>query len=166
MLSDIAAAHPHLLTKFGGHAMAAGLSLKRDDLPAFARLFDQEVAKHLNGLDLDHVLHSDGELAYQEIRMDNAEMLQQAGPWGQNFPEPLFDGEFEVLQCRVVGEKHLKWLLKTHDGKRMVDAISFFVDEPATWLGCRRLNMAYRLDVNEYRDTRTLQLRIEYMEGW
>jgi single-stranded-DNA-specific exonuclease len=165
VLSDIAAAHPELLTKFGGHAMAAGLSLKREDFQRFARLFDQEVAKRLQGMDLDHVLHSDGELDYQDIRMDNAEMLQQAGPWGQSFPEPLFDGEFEVLQCRIVGERHLKWLLQTVKGKRMVDAISFFVDDPAAWLGCRHLKMAYRLDVNEYRDNRSLQLRIEYMEG-
>ena len=98
------------------------------------------------------------------MRLESAELLQQAGPWGQGFPEPMFDGEFEVVQSRVVGNRHLKLVLKTPDQARVVDAIAFFVDEPESWLGCRRLKAAYRLDVNEFRDNRSLQLRIEYME--
>ncbi|NJD05744.1 MAG: single-stranded-DNA-specific exonuclease RecJ, partial [Methylococcaceae bacterium] len=165
VLSDIAVAHPDLLSRFGGHAMAAGLSLRREQFPRFAQVFEATVARHLDGLDLDQVIHSDGELGQRELRIDMAEMLQQGGPWGQNFPEPLFDGEFEVQQCRIVGERHLKWVLQAPGQGPIVDAICFFVDEPERWLGCRRLRLAYRLDVNEFRDNRSLQLRIEYMES-
>ena len=164
VLSDIAARHPQLLSRFGGHALAAGLGLKAQDFKRFAEIFETEVAKHLEGVDLDHALHSDGELTAHELRLESAELLQQAGPWGQGFPEPLFDGDFEVVQSRVVGARHLKLVLKTPDQARMVDAIAFFVDRPENWLGYRRLKAAYRLDVNEFRDNRSVQLRIEYME--
>lgn len=165
VLSDLAARHPDLLSRFGGHAMAAGLSLKLADYQRFAELFDAEVNHHLQGLDLDHALHSDGELSSEELRLEAAELLQGAGPWGQGFPEPLFDGEFDVLQSRIVGEKHLKLVLQTPDKQRMIDGIAFFVDQPESWLGYRRLKAAYRLDVNEFRDNRSVQLRIEYMEA-
>ncbi|MFM8330698.1 MAG: single-stranded-DNA-specific exonuclease RecJ [Candidatus Methylumidiphilus sp.] len=165
VLSDIAAAYPGLLTRFGGHAMAAGLSLEREAYPAFAQVFDAEVRKRLHGLDLAHSVHSDGELDAEELRLESAELLQQGGPWGQGFPEPTFDGEFDVVQARIVGEKHLKLVLRTPDQLRMIDAIAFFVDNPESWLGCRRLRLAYKLDVNEFRDNRTVQLRVEYMES-
>jgi single-stranded-DNA-specific exonuclease len=164
VLSDIAAAYPGLLARFGGHAMAAGLSLDQEAYHAFARVFDAEVGKRLQGMDLAHTLHSDGELDAEELRLECAELLQQGGPWGQGFPEPLFDGEFEVVQTRIVGEKHLKLVLRTPDQLRMIDGIAFFVDDPESWLGHRRLRLAYRLDVNEFRDHRSVQLRIEYME--
>jgi single-stranded-DNA-specific exonuclease len=164
VLSDIAARHPDLLSRFGGHAMAAGLSLKSGNLERFGQLFDAEVRGHLEGLDLANALHSDGELPAAEFCLEAAELLQQAGPWGQGFPEPLFDGEFDVIQCRVVGEKHLKLVLQVPEGGRMVDGIAFFVEQPYAWLGCQRLRLAYRLDVNDFRDNRTVQMRIEYME--
>jgi single-stranded-DNA-specific exonuclease len=164
VLSDIAVAYPGLLTRFGGHAMAAGLSLDKDAYSAFAKVFDAEVGKRLQGMDLAHTIHSDGELDAEELRLESAELLQQGGPWGQGFPEPMFDGEFEVVQTRIVGEKHLKLVLRTPDQMRMIDGIAFFVDDPESWLGQRRLRLAYRLDVNEFRDNRTVQLRIEYME--
>jgi single-stranded-DNA-specific exonuclease len=164
VLSDIAVAYPGLLTRFGGHAMAAGLSLDKDAYAAFAKVFNAEVGKRLQGMDLAHTIHSDGELDAEELRLESAEMLQQGGPWGQGFPEPMFDGEFEVVQTRIVGEKHLKLVLRTPDQMRMIDGIAFFVDDPESWLGQRRLRLAYRLDVNEFRDNRTVQLRIEYME--
>jgi single-stranded-DNA-specific exonuclease len=94
-----------------------------------------------------------------------AEMLRQAGPWGQGFPEPLFDGDFEVAGSRVVGERHLKLVLKPPRTDHLIDAIAFGVDVPADWLACRTLRTAYRLDVNEFRDARNVQLRIEYMES-
>ena len=165
VLSNLASAHPGLLARFGGHAMAAGISLDECDYPEFSKLFDNEVRKHLVGLDLAHAVHSDGELSPDELRLESAEILQQAGPWGQGFPEPLFDGEFDVVQSRIVGEKHLKLVLKTPDQKRMIDGIAFFVDNPESWLGCQRIKLAYRLDVNEFRDNRSVQMRIEYMEG-
>ncbi len=165
VLADIAAAYPGLLNRFGGHAMAAGLSLEREAYHAFAKVFDVEVAKRLVGMDLAHTVHSDGELSAEELRLESAELLQQGGPWGQGFPEPMFDGEFEVVQARIVGEKHLKLVLRTPDQLRMIDAIVFFVDNPESWLGQRRLRLAYKLDVNEFRDNRTVQLRVEYMES-
>lgn len=165
LLADIAAVHPQLLSRFGGHAMAAGLSIAETDFAAFADLFDAEARKRLQGLDLDQALHSDGELDCEDLRLENAELLQEAGPWGHGFPEPLFDGEFEVVQSRILKDRHLKLVLTDRERRRTVDGIAFFVDEPARWLGCRRLRLAYRLDVNEFRDNRGLQLRIEYMEG-
>jgi single-stranded-DNA-specific exonuclease len=164
VLADIATRHPGLLRKFGGHAMAAGLSLARDRLDEFALAFEKEVESHLANLDLEHVLHTDGGLEARDLDLEMAELLRQAGPWGQGFPEPMFDGRFEVVGGRIVGERHLKLVLRPPGSDRLVDAIAFAVDEPAAWLGCRELRMAYRLDVNEFRDVRSVQLRIEYME--
>lgn len=165
VLNDIAINHPEMLKKFGGHAMAAGLSLDEADFKAFARLFDEQVQTHLNDMDLALVVQSDGELDAEEMRIESAEMLQQAGPFGQGFPEPLFDGEFEVVQSRIVGSKHLKLSLRTPDKARVIDAIAFFVEDPESWLGCRRLKACYQLDINEFKGNRSLQLRIEYMEA-
>ena len=114
---------------------------------------------------MEHTLHSDGELKSEDMQLQMAELLQQAGPWGQGFPEPLFDGVFEVVQCRIVGQRHLKWILQTPGRNHHIDGIAFFVDRPEDWLGCRSLKAAYRLDINEYRDHRSVQLRIEYMES-
>ncbi|HYE36201.1 single-stranded-DNA-specific exonuclease RecJ [Methylocaldum sp.] len=165
VLSDIATRRPELLRRFGGHAMAAGLSLHRDNLPEFAEIFEEEVARHLISMDLDHAIHSDGQLEAHEMELEIAELLRQSGPWGQGFPEPLFDGEFDVAQSRIVGDCHLKLLLKIPNSEKLVDGIAFFVDDPADWLDCRRLRAVYRLDINEFRDSRSVQLRMEYMEG-
>lgn len=163
-LSDVAASHPGLLKKFGGHAMAAGLSLHISDYPAFTLAFDEAIRHYLKNVDLDRVLHTDGELEEACLALDFAELLQEAGPWGQGFPEPLFEGVFEALKVRIVGERHLKLLLRLDAEERTVDAIAFFVDDPESWLGCRKLRIAYRLDVNEFRGTRGVQLRVEHLE--
>lgn len=165
LLSDINAWHPGLIRQFGGHAMAAGLSLKLDDLPRFAELFEQEAGLRLDAADLEHAVQSDGALEHHELDLAVAEQLRQAGPWGHGFPEPLFDGEFEVAQRRIVGEKHLKLMLRPVGGSREIDAIAFGLADPSAWLDCRQLRAAYRLDVNEFRDIRSAQLRIEYMES-
>jgi single-stranded-DNA-specific exonuclease len=165
VLSDIATRSPNLLRKFGGHAMAAGLSLHRDDLARFTELFEEEVARRSADLDLDHAVHSDGPLEAHEMELETAELLRQAGPWGQGFPEPLFDGEFDVAQIRIVGDRHLKLLLRIPDSEKIMDGIAFFVDEPADWLACHRLRAVFRLDINEFRDARNVQLRMEYMES-
>lgn len=165
VLADIAAGRPGLLKKFGGHAMAAGLSLSRGRLEEFSAAFEETVRAHSANLDLEHAIHTDGVLPPEELNLEQAELLRQAGPWGQGFPEPVFDGEFEVAGCRIVGERHLKLVLEPSRSGRRVDAIAFGVEHPQDWLGCRRIRAAYRLDVNEFRDARSLQLRIEYMEG-
>ncbi|MEN8260144.1 MAG: DHHA1 domain-containing protein, partial [Pseudomonadota bacterium] len=164
VLSNVATGHPGLLKKFGGHAMAAGLSLHISDYPAFSLAFDRAVRDNLNGIDLAQTVYTDGRLEGSEMALEFAELLQGAGPWGQGFPEPAFDGEFEVIQARIVGQKHLKMVLRLPESPRMVDAIAFFVDDPESWLGTPKVRLVYRLDVNEYRDTRSLQLVVEYME--
>ncbi len=162
-LDSVAAQHPGLLTKFGGHAMAAGLTLRRADYEAFSTAFDLEVRKHLTEAELQRVMLSDGELSAAELQLELAEALRGAGPWGQGFPEPLFDGIFDVVSQRVVGDKHLKLVLRYPGDSRIVDAIAFnFIHQGAQPL--RRARIAYRLDVNEYRGQCSLQLLIEHLE--
>ena len=162
-LDSVAAQHPGLLTKFGGHAMAAGLTLRRVDYVAFSAAFDSEVRKHLTETELQRVMLSDGGLSADELQLELAETLRGAGPWGQGFPEPLFDGIFEVVSQRIVGDKHLKLVLRYPDDSRIFDAIAFnFTHEGSRPL--RRARIAYRLDVNEYRGQRSLQLLIEHLE--
>lgn len=165
VLSDINTRHPGLIRQFGGHAMAAGLSLAQDDLPRFAELFEREAAERLSPADLEHAVQTDGSLANDELDLAMAEQLQQAGPWGHGFPEPLFDGEFEISQRRVLNDRHLKLVLRPVGGGPDIDAIVFGVAEPSNWLDCRTVRAAYRLEVNEFRDVRNPQLRIEYMES-
>ncbi|HEY7884488.1 MAG TPA: single-stranded-DNA-specific exonuclease RecJ, partial [Cellvibrionaceae bacterium] len=110
-LDAVAAHYPAILQKFGGHAMAAGMSIKREDYTAFAEAFDAEVRRQLNDDDLQAVILSDGELTADEFTLPLAQSLRDAGPWGQHFTEPTFDGEFFVVQQRLVGEKHLKLVL-------------------------------------------------------
>ncbi|NOQ35009.1 MAG: single-stranded-DNA-specific exonuclease RecJ [Methylococcaceae bacterium] len=164
VLADIAAAHPHLLEKFGGHAMAAGLSLHMRDYPAFALAFDEVVEKHLHGVDLQQKIDSDGELSAEYLNLEFAEHLQNAATWGQGFPEPIFHGVFDVIQCRIVGGHHLKLVLRQPFADLFIDGIAFFVDYPENWLGIRQINAAYKLDINEYRGERSLQLQVQYLE--
>lgn len=164
VLSDIASAYPHLLSKFGGHAMAAGLSLKMHDYPPFALAFDEMVGKRLAHLDLEQKVLSDGELSEQEMTVEFAELLQNAGPWGQEFPEPLFDDVFDVIQARILKDKHLKLVLRKPDGQLLIDAIVFFIDQPENWLGLRQIKAAYKLDINEFRGNRSVQFIVQYLE--
>ncbi len=164
VLSDIAAAHPKLLSKFGGHAMAAGLSLKMHDYPPFALAFDEVVGKRLASVDLEQKILSDGELTEQEMTIEIADLLQNAATWGQEFPEPLFDGIFDVIQSRIVGQRHLKMVLRKPAGDLVIDAIAFFVDRPEHWLGLRQIKAVYKLDINEFRGTRSVQFIVQYFE--
>ncbi|UZR28319.1 single-stranded-DNA-specific exonuclease RecJ [Methylococcus mesophilus] len=164
VLCAVSARHPGIIVRFGGHAMAAGLTLEESRLAAFTEAFEAEVAGLLEGVDLEHAVVTDGELPPDDFHLDTARCLRDAGPWGQGFPEPLFDGEFDVLGMRIVGEKHLRLTLKVPGAARQVEGIAFFVADPPEWLGCRRLRAAYRLDVNEFRGVSSLQLGIEYME--
>lgn len=164
VLSDIAADHPQILSKFGGHAMAAGLTIKLHDYPHFALLFANAVAARLQPLDLEHKVWSDGQLDEQHLNLEFAERLQQVAIWGQGFPEPAFDGVFDVYQCRIVGKQHLKFVLKLPFSNLLIDAIAFFADKPESWLGCRKINALYKLDISEYRGQRSLQLQLQYLE--
>ncbi len=160
-LDAVAQRHPGLLTRFGGHAMAAGLALPIAHYTAFAQAFDEEVHRRLTPEDLCGVILSDGELDPSELTLELAEALRAGGPWGQNFPEPLFDGAFYCLESRIVGDKHLKLRLRLTNG--IIDAIAFNSASVGTVSG-ETLRLAYRLDVNEYRDTRNPQLVVEHLE--
>ncbi len=161
----MAARHPGLISKFGGHAMAAGLSLPEANFAAFAAAFDAEVRRQLVEDDLTGRLLTDGSLAAEEFRLDLAEQLRHAGPWGQHFPEPLFHGVFEIVQQRIVGERHLKLVLKSECGRAQLDAIAFNVDREL-WPNptIRWAEVAYRLDVNEYRGQESVQLMVAHLE--
>jgi single-stranded-DNA-specific exonuclease len=165
-LDAVAAHHPDLLQKFGGHAMAAGMSLTRANFAAFAKAFDDEVRRQLSADDLQAVVVSDGELSAQDFSLPIATQLREAGPWGQHFPEPVFDGEFFLVQQKLVGEKHLKMTL-AHDaqGQQLVDAIAFNVD-PTRWPNpeAKKVRVAYKLDINEFRGNTTVQMLVDYLE--
>lgn len=160
-LDAVAAAHPDLLKKFGGHAMAAGLTIHADALERFRQAFDAEVRRHLNEEDLRGTLMSDGELSSEEATMELAARLRSETPWGQGFAEPLFDGWFEVAASRIVGERHLKMQLRWPESGGLVDAIAFNVDEPLLELKPQHVQIAYRLDINEWRGNQSLQLLID-----
>ncbi len=164
VLSDIAVAYPKLLSMFGGHAMAAGLTINMHDYPPFALAFDEMVSKRLADVDLEQKILSDGELSEVEMTLETADLIQNAAVWGQEFPEPLFDGVFDVLQARIVGQRHLKLVLRKPEGQLPVDAIAFFVDQPEHWLGMRQIRAAYKLDINEFRGNRSIQLIVQYFE--
>ena len=164
LLDRVASAHPGLLCKFGGHAMAAGLSIAADAFGRFAAAFTEVVADSLQPGQLDEVVRSDGPLEDRALTLETAEMIREAGPWGQMFPEPVFDGVFDVIEHRTVGERHLKLVLSTPLGKQ-VDGIAFRqADRVAAFAGLERIHAAYRLDVNEFRGRRTLQLVVDYLE--
>ena len=165
LLSDIATRYPKLLSKFGGHAMAAGLSLEHRNLESFRAAFEEAAGGRLSKLDTDHTLHSDGKLEACDFDISTAKLLKQAGPWGQSFPEPVFDGEFDILDGSIAADQHVKLKLRIPGTQRWLDGIAFFVEEPQRWMGCKQLRAAYRLDVNEFRNTRRLQLKIDYMES-
>ena len=162
-LDAVAAHHPGLLSKFGGHAMAAGLTLQRRQFEAFAAAFNTEVMRSLGHDDLFNTLYSDGELGAGDIGLELAELLRSAGPWGQGFPEPLFDGEFEVLQRRIVGEHHLKLVLRIPGSETAIDAIAFRTTDADWPANVRRVQLVYKLDVNEYRGVRSAQLLVEHL---
>jgi single-stranded-DNA-specific exonuclease len=165
LLENIAAQHPGLIIKFGGHAAAAGLSLLEQHWEDFRRAFENECTRMLNEDDLTGVIDSDGELESDDFGLPLAENLRAAGPWGQHFPEPVFDGEFEVLDWKVVGEKHLKLQLQPAEAEEPVEAIAFNADMQKIEQADGYIRAAYRLDVNEFRNQRKLQLVIEYFEA-
>jgi len=163
-LDAVAAKHPQLISKFGGHAMAAGLSLPEANFAAFAAAFDAEVRRQLCEDDLTGRLLSDGALSIEEFHLPLAKELRNAGPWGQHFPEPLFHGVFQLVQQRVVGERHLKVVLKSECGSVQLDGIAFGVDREI-WPNptVRWVELAYKLDVNEFRGQESVQLLIAHI---
>ncbi|EBO5181257.1 single-stranded-DNA-specific exonuclease RecJ [Salmonella enterica] len=154
--------YPDLMIKFGGHAMAAGLSLEEHKFEQFQQRFGELVTEWLDPALLQGELISDGPLSAAEMSMEVAQLLRDAGPWGQMFPEPLFDGRFRLLQQRLVGERHLKVMVEPVGGGPLLDGIAFNIDTTC-WPdnGVREVELAYKLDINEFRGNRSLQIIID-----
>jgi single-stranded-DNA-specific exonuclease len=163
-LDLIAKRRPEILTKFGGHAMAAGLSIKLKHYAEFQREFDQVCHELMTEDQLDQVILSDGELKVEDFNLNLAGTLKYAGPWGQQFPEPVFDGQFNLINQRIVGSNHLKLTLGIMGSQQCIDAIAFNVslDE---WPdeSCQTIECAYQLDVNEFRGVQSVQLMIRHI---
>jgi single-stranded-DNA-specific exonuclease len=169
-LDSIAVRNPGLIDKFGGHAMAAGLSLQENNLARFEQAFAAEIAARVDAGALRGVIDSDGALTAEEFSIDTARALRGAGPWGEGFPEPVFDGEFRVCETRIVGGKHLKLQLRAADSEHgaSLDAIAFGhvggVSDDARLRTGTSVRLAFRLEVNEYRGNERLQLNCQHLE--
>lgn len=166
VLDNIATGNPGMLDKFGGHAMAAGLSLDKDKLPEFERVFNLEVEKQLGRSDFQIIVETDGELDSNLFTTNFTDLLTSYGPWGQAFPEPQFDGVFIISDKKVLGGKHLKLVLSPEtDLNIKVEAIAFNVDTEY-WNNpdIRKIRAVFKLGVNEFRGMRRLQMMLEYFE--
>ncbi|WP_206483781.1 single-stranded-DNA-specific exonuclease RecJ [Thalassotalea sp. G2M2-11] len=162
LLEYIASQHPALIIKFGGHAMAAGLSIAPENFAQFQQYFNEYAQQWLTEEALQGKLYSDGQLDIQVMNLAFAQLLQQSGPWGQNFTEPVFDDDFELVQQRIVGEKHLKMVVQKQG--QVFDAIAFNIDIKQ-WPNSQasKVHLAYRLDINEFRGKRNVQLMVEHL---
>jgi single-stranded-DNA-specific exonuclease len=162
VLDSIAASHPTLIDKFGGHAMAAGLTLPAARLGEFETAFNETVAAVLSGVPPEPILETDGELGASELALETAELLERAGPWGQHFPEPIFEGVFRILEQRLLKERHLKLQLG-HEDQRL-EGIAFNVDlEEWPDPGADKVGLVYQLAVNDFRGERRAQLVIRQL---
>jgi len=165
VLDAIAKQHTDLIDKFGGHAMAAGLTIRQEKFGIFQKAFNEQVSRALRPEDLNNTSETDGPVEERYLNVDTSEQLKYASPWGQLFPEPVFDDVFRIVNWRIVGEKHLKLDLAKTDSGVCYSAIAFNktdIDLPA---GDDDIHIAYRLDVNEYRGNRNLQLIIQHIEA-
>lgn len=163
LLEHIDSQHPNLIKKFGGHAMAAGLSIEAKQFEQFQTLFNQYAGQWIAEEDLQGTLLSDGSLSLSEINLSFAELLRESGPWGQNFAEPVFDDDFLIIQQRIVGQKHLKVVLQK--GDKVFDGIAFNIDV-TQWPNHKasHVHVAYKLDINEFRGKQTVQFMIEELQ--
>lgn len=162
VLASMSANQPELIKKFGGHAMAAGLTIAKEFLKDFTKYFDEVVSSLIDEELLKHQVITDGELEDEDFTLTVAGMLEEAGPFGQAFPEPVFDNIFRIVEQRLIADKHLKMKLALND--KIIDAMAFFIDTNL-WPNhrCELVHVAYRMDINEFRGKKTLQLLIDHM---
>ena len=163
-LTEVDARRPGLIRRFGGHAMAAGLTLAASDFQEFDRLLKAVVDDHLDPADLTREIWTDGDLEDEYLNLETAEILRAGGPWGQAFPEPLFDDEFFVRDVRVMRERHLRFRARRVRGAREIDAVAFNQADRLRGHRPDRLRLVYRLDVNDFRGVRSAQLLVQHME--
>jgi len=164
-LQNVSSAHPGLMTRFGGHAMAAGLTLPKANFAAFSAAFDHEARRHLDETSLEGVIKSDGVLGAEDVSLKAAEALRTAGPWGQGFPEPVFDGEFAVKSSRILKDRHIKLVLSLPGSSWTVEAIQFNGDVDAWHADTTLVRVAYRLEVNDFRGVRSVNFIVSYLEA-
>jgi single-stranded-DNA-specific exonuclease len=168
VLEAVDTQHPGLIERYGGHAMAAGLTLQSRDMTRFAQAFADEVGRRLTPEQMQGVLESDGELGPAELTVATAQAIEQGGPWGPGFPEPLFDGEFGVVDSRLVGERHLKLWLRSVAAAPPVEAIAFGHFDAAGAIrppAGARLRLAYRLQSSDWGGSARAELVAEHVEG-
>lgn len=158
LLEAVDTVQPGLITKFGGHAMAAGLTLPAKHLDTFTTLADTQLRRLYRHVDFSGAIVSDGELPPDLLSLEFARLLRERGPWGSGFPEPQWHGRFHVVDRRIVGEHHLKLLVRSVGGGASIDAIAFGQADAET-RGV--VELAYRLDVNAYRGVERAQLVVE-----
>jgi single-stranded-DNA-specific exonuclease len=161
ILTEIDVQHPDLLVAFGGHAMAAGVTLLEKDFVFFNKIFEQTISQHLEDK-IDGIIHSDGDLTEHDFNVELATLLKTSSAWGQGFPEPLFDGKFRVLRRTKMGELHLKLLLQPENSQTTVEAVAYNTQESDCPMDF--LNLAYRLDFYAQRGNPVLRLKTEYIE--
>jgi single-stranded-DNA-specific exonuclease len=165
VLDVISKQNADIIEKFGGHAMAAGLTIKQENFSRFRSAFNEYVSAALRPEDLNNINESDGPVAEEYMTIDACEMVRYASPWGQLFPEPVFDDEFKILNWRIVGEKHLKLELVKEDSGACYSAIAFNKTDDDLPPGDDNIRVVYRLDVNEFRGNRSLQLIVQHIEA-
>jgi single-stranded-DNA-specific exonuclease len=168
VLADMVANNSGLIDKFGGHAMAVGLTIKQENFAEFQQIFNSYVATKLDAVNSEPVIYTDGELSYTELSLRSAYEIRTAGPWGQAFPQPLFDGVFKIIEQRVVGDRHLKLrLMPEGDSRQVLDAIAFGVVDEVNWPNqrCEKLRIAYELDVNVFNGREKLQLMVQHLDA-
>lgn len=163
-LAVVDARHPGLMKKYGGHAMAAGMTVAAEQLDLFCAAFDQAVRDSLRAEDLEAAITTDGSLSNSELTLETAVLLKRAGPWGQHFPEPLFDGDFGVVSQRIVGENHLKLVFRSPDGKGIIDGIAFNTGPEVPDFTRSGARVVYKPDANTFRGRTNLQLLVDYLE--
>ncbi len=158
LLEAVSAIHPGMIVRFGGHAMAAGLTIAEQDYQSFARAAAEQLDRLYPNADFSGAIVSDGMLPEDSLDLNFARSLRDAGPWGSGFPEPMWSGDFAVVEQRTVGEKHLKLRVHPANGGDVIDAIAFNQAGPA-YRGV--VQLAFRLDVNEFRGVEKAQLVVE-----
>ena len=160
MLDLVDKSIPGAIVRFGGHAMAAGLTINEADLDRFSASLEEVLQQHTDPACLKNIALSDGEIEAQDMTLELARLLRDAGPWGQKFPMPAFDGKFKVLDQRVLSGKHLKFVLKPEHTQKPVDAIMFFAHEQQLKTNFQTLHIHYEMNVNDFRGEQSLQLLI------
>jgi single-stranded-DNA-specific exonuclease len=164
VFDEIATLHPDLILTFGGHAMAAGLTIKESEYSNFSNIFNKYANQYISSDRLEDAYLTDGELSDEDFTVPLAQAIQDAGPWGQSFPEPTFAGQFKILDKRVVGENHLKLKLQSRDNSATLDAIAFNMTDTNWPPETQQIVSTYRLGINDFQGNTQVQLFLEHIE--